>query len=83
MNTLGRWIKANTTRKEFAKLMKTSRQVVARMCGKYGVPEKHIDTVYGITKIPRSELCGTESRGRAQPSGLRFDGAYWRDGDMR
>ena len=80
MSPLGRWIEANTNRRDFAKLVKASEQVVARMCGKYGVPEKHIEMVHGITKIPRSQLRGDVRKSNAQPKGLTFDGDYWTGG---
>ena len=77
MNDLGRWIKANTTRKEFAVLTKTSEQSVARMCGRYGVSAKHIDMVSKITGIPRARLHGVAIKGGEQAVKLTFNGAYW------
>ena len=81
MNVLGVWIKANTTRREFAELIGVSDQSLARMCGKYGVSEKHINAVFAITKIPRAQLRGIECKGEGnvRPSAPRFDGAYWTD----
>lgn len=81
MNALGTWIKANTTRREFAKLIGVSEQSVSRMCGKYGVSDKHIDAVYAITKIQREQLRGIECKGEGnvRSSAPRFDGAYWTD----
>ena len=77
MNDLGRWIKANTTRKEFAVLTKTSERSIARMCGRYGVPAKHIDMVSRITGIPRARLHGVAIKGGEQAGKLTFNGAYW------
>lgn len=77
MNDLGMWIKANTTRKEFAALIKTSEQSVARMCGRYGVSAKHIDMVSKITGIPRARLHGVAIKGGEQAVKLTFNGAYW------
>ena len=79
MNALGTWIKANTTRREFAKLLGVSDQSLARMCGKYGVSEKHINAVFAITKIPRAQLCGIECKGNVRTTAPKFDGAYWTD----
>ena len=81
MNVLGMWIKANTMRREFAKLIGVSVQSVARMCGKYGVSDKHIDAVFRATKIPRAQLCGIECKGEVsvRSSAPKFDGAYWTD----
>lgn len=81
MNELGMWIKENTTRREFAKLIGVQYQVVMRMCGKYGVSENHIDAVSAITKIPRARLRRTEGKGKALSNGPKFDGAYWTDVD--
>lgn len=80
MNALGRWIEANTNRRDFAKLIKMNVGSVDNMCSRYGVPEKHIEMVHGITKIPRSQLRGDVRKSNAQPKGLTFDGAYWVDG---
>lgn len=83
MNALSMWIKANTTRREFAKLIGVSDQSMARMCGKYGVSDKHIDTVFRVTKIPREQLRGIECKGEGnvRSSAPKFDGAYWTDVD--
>ena len=82
MNELGTWIKANTTRRQFAKLIGVSEQSVSRMCGKYGVSEKHINAVSRATKIPRAQLCGIECKGKVdvRSSAPKFDGAYWTEG---
>ena len=81
MNALGVWIKANTTRGEFAKSIGVSDQSLARMCGKYGVSEKHINAVFSITKIPREQLRGIECKGEVnvRSKAPKFDGAYWTD----
>ena len=81
MNDLGRWIKANTTRKEFAALTKTSEQSVARMCGRYGVPEKNVEMVSGITGIHPARLRGVAIKGVERGGKLAFNGAYWTDGE--
>ena len=82
MNALSMWIEANTTRRQFAKLIGVSEQSVSRMCGKYGVSDKHIDTVFRATKIPREQLCGIECKGKVNvmSSAPKFDGAYWTEG---
>ena len=81
MNALGMWIKANTTRRQFSKLIGVSEQSVSRMCGKYGVSDKHINAVFSITKIPRAQLCGTECKRNVLSNGSpKFDGAYWTEG---
>ena len=82
MNALGMWIKAYTTRNEFAKLIGVSDQSVARMCGKYGVSDKHIDAVSRATKIPREQLRGIECKGKVsvRSTAPKFDGAYWTEG---
>ena len=79
MNELGMWIKANTTRRQFAKLIGVSEQSVSRLCGKYGVSAKHINAVFAITKIPRAQLRGIECKGEVsvRSSAPKFDGAYW------
>lgn len=81
MNALDMWIKANTTRRQFAELIGVSEQSVSRMCGKYGVSDKHIDTVFRVTKIPRKQLRGIECKGKvdARSTAPKFDGAYWTD----
>ena len=82
MNALGTWIKANTTRRQFAKLIGVSEQSVSRMCEKYGVSDKHIDTVSRATKIPREQLRGIEYKGKGnvRTTAPKFDGAYWNEG---
>ena len=82
MNALGTWIKVNATRRQFAKLIGVSEQSVSRMCGRYGVSEKHIDTVFRATKIPREQLRGIECKGKgnAHSTAPKFDGAYWNEG---
>lgn len=80
MNALGRWIEANTNRQDFAKLIKMTVGSVDNMCGRYGVPEKHIEMVHGITKIPRSQLRGDARKSNAHTKGLTFDGVYWCEG---
>ena len=80
MNALGRWIEENTNRRDFAKLIKMNVKSVNNMCGRYGVPEVHIEMVHGITKIPRSQLRGDARKSNAQPKGLTFDGDYWAGG---
>ena len=82
MNALSVWIKSNTTRRQFAKLIGVSDQLVAQMCGKHGVSEKHIDTVSRATKIPREQLRGIGYKGEVnvRTTALKFDGAYWTEG---
>ena len=82
MNALGTWIKVNTTRRQFAELIGVSDQSVARMCGKYGVSEKHINAVSRATKIPREQLRGIEYKGEVnvRSNAPKFDGAYWTEG---
>ena len=77
MNALGMWIKQNTTRKKFAAELGVSLQSVAHMCGRYGVPAKHIDMVSKITGVPRARLHGVAIKGGEQAVKLTFNGAYW------
>ena len=82
MSVLGIWIESNTTRRQFAKLIGVSEKSVSRMCGKYGVSGKHIDTVFRATKIPREQLRGIEYKGKGnvRTTAPKFDGAYWNEG---
>ena len=80
MSPLGRWIEANANRRDFAKLIKMNVKSVNNMCGRYGVPEKHIEIIHGITKIPQRQPRGDVRKSNAQPKGLTFDGAYWTEG---
>lgn len=77
MNELGMWIKQNTTRKEFAALIKTSELSVAQMCGRYGVPENHAEMVSQITGIPMARLRGVAIKRGEQSVKLAFNGAHW------
>ena len=58
MNALGKWIKSNTTRNEFAKEMNVTPDSVNVWCGVYGVPPKRAGEVSEATKIPESRLIG-------------------------